>query len=278
MAIEFISWALQQDLPTGAKFVLVALCNRANQDGECWPSQKDIAKQTSMTDRSVRTHIEWLVDSGYLKKETRRRKNGSFTSDKFYIQRKTLPAENSSDGKKQHQPAENISYPETSLNSSLRSELEPSITRASVPNPFAVWWDKYPHKVGKGAAEKSFWKAIKQTDLQTLIDGLERYISTKPPDRAYCNPATWLNQQRWLDKPAEQDGKHETNRTNKPARRYTADDAARDALNELGFGEGAADSGNDEATFCNAGQLRLEARGLENQDAGHGDRPFGVLD
>lgn len=33
MAVEYIAWALEQDIPTGPKFVLVALCNRANQDG-----------------------------------------------------------------------------------------------------------------------------------------------------------------------------------------------------------------------------------------------------
>ncbi len=33
---------------------------------------------------------------------------------------------------------------------------------------------------------------------------LERYKRCKPVDRPWCNPATWLNQKRWLDEwPAE---------------------------------------------------------------------------
>ncbi len=94
MSVEFISWALQQDLPTGPKFVLVALANRANENGECWPSQTDISKQTNMGVRTIRTHILWLLENQVIKKFTRRRPNGSFTSDSFSIQRQTQPAEN----------------------------------------------------------------------------------------------------------------------------------------------------------------------------------------
>jgi hypothetical protein len=42
-------------------------------------------------------------------------------------------------------------------------------------------------------------------ELETLIRARDRYIATKPPDRPWCNPATWLNQERWLDEPAQVD-------------------------------------------------------------------------
>lgn len=127
MAIEFISWALEQDLPTGQKFVLVALCNRADHNGECFPSQSDLAKQTGQNVRSVRRHIEWLCERGFIEKKQRRRKNGSYTSDYFTIHRTNLPQDKLTVGQKVQQPEDTVSYPEPSLNSSLRSELEPSI-------------------------------------------------------------------------------------------------------------------------------------------------------
>jgi uncharacterized protein YdaU (DUF1376 family) len=37
-----------------------------------------------------------------------------------------------------------------------------------------------------------------------ILAGLERYIRTKPPDRAWLNPETFLNQERWTDQPAPQ--------------------------------------------------------------------------
>lgn len=68
---------------------------------------------------------------------------------------------------------------------------------------FDVWYASYPHKVGKGAAQRAFARAIAKTPLADLIDGLARYVFDKPPDRSWCNPATWLNEQRWLDQPAD---------------------------------------------------------------------------
>jgi hypothetical protein len=67
---------------------------------------------------------------------------------------------------------------------------------------FAEWYAIYPHKVGKAAAERAFGKARRKASLQILIDGLNRYILEKPPDRSWCNPATWLNEERWADEPA----------------------------------------------------------------------------
>jgi hypothetical protein len=35
-----------------------------------------------------------------------------------------------------------------------------------------------------------------------MLAGLKSYIDTKPADRPWLNPATWLNGCRWDDKPA----------------------------------------------------------------------------
>ena len=81
-------------------------------------------------------------------------------------------------------------------------------TKALPPNPptggadFDSWWDAYPHKVGKKAARKAYSVARKQADAATLLAGVAAYVSSKPQDRQWCNPATWLNQGRWEDQPA----------------------------------------------------------------------------
>jgi hypothetical protein len=66
---------------------------------------------------------------------------------------------------------------------------------------FQCFWDKYPHRVGKGAARRAFEKV--NVSLDSLLRALDEYIRTKPKDRPWCNPATWLNQERWEDRPAE---------------------------------------------------------------------------
>jgi hypothetical protein len=68
---------------------------------------------------------------------------------------------------------------------------------------FDDFWKQYPHKVGKGAAFKAYLLALRKAEHATLMAGLARYAA-KQDDRPWCNPATWLNQERWLDAPAAQ--------------------------------------------------------------------------
>lgn len=71
----------------------------------------------------------------------------------------------------------------------------------SSPAEFDQFWAIYPNKVGKRDAEKAFSKARKRADLETILAGLRRYVA-KTDDRPWCNPSTWLNQDRWEDRPA----------------------------------------------------------------------------
>lgn len=70
------------------------------------------------------------------------------------------------------------------------------------PDGWAEFWAIYPHKVGKPDALKAYGRAIKRADPGVILDGLKGYAA-KTDDRPWCNPATWLNQDRWGDQPAE---------------------------------------------------------------------------
>jgi hypothetical protein len=80
------------------------------------------------------------------------------------------------------------------------SPLEKKETRAQERAAFDRFWSVWPHKVGKPIAEKSFNKVCGEAD--EIIAGVHRYIKSKPPDRSWMNPATFLNQERWKDQPA----------------------------------------------------------------------------
>lgn len=90
---------------------------------------------------------------------------------------------------------------------SLRSQL--SRTRASAPasgeHPaFAEWYDAFPVHKARGAAVKAFTKAAKKADPETLIAAAKRYRDDPQVQRGYAkHPATWLNQECWLDEPAD---------------------------------------------------------------------------
>ncbi len=101
----------------------------------------------------------------------------------------------------------------------LSNPLEPSRNLASLPRTvdlvstplkppkgggayteeFLKVWEAYPNKVGKDDAWKKWKRRKDRPPLEEILAALDRYIRSKPADRAWCNPATWLNQGRWDD-------------------------------------------------------------------------------
>lgn len=66
------------------------------------------------------------------------------------------------------------------------------------------FWNRYPNKVGKPKALAKLDLARKHgASFPEIMDGLDRYIASKPPDRAWLNPETFINQERWTDQPAQ---------------------------------------------------------------------------
>ena len=70
---------------------------------------------------------------------------------------------------------------------------------------FELFWAQFPNKIGKAAAKKSLLKVANggNVEFSVVMNGLLRYVH-KTDDRAWCNPTTWINQERWSDEPAQQ--------------------------------------------------------------------------
>lgn len=70
-------------------------------------------------------------------------------------------------------------------------------------NGFDAFWKAYPKKKSKGTAERAFERAIKKTDLQTILDAVEAQKQTadwkKENGTFIPYPATWLNAECWTD-------------------------------------------------------------------------------
>jgi uncharacterized protein YdaU (DUF1376 family) len=66
---------------------------------------------------------------------------------------------------------------------------------------FESWWKSYPKRIGKGAAWKA-WKRIKPDENTTaiMVASVVLQLTTRQWQEGFIpNPATWLNQERWLD-------------------------------------------------------------------------------
>lgn len=71
---------------------------------------------------------------------------------------------------------------------------------------FETFWKSYPRKVGKTAAQKAFAKALKLTELETILLGVEALraeVAGKDP-KFTPHPSSWLSAGRWEDEPSGQ--------------------------------------------------------------------------
>lgn len=77
-----MTWALDQNVgnPVG-KLLLVMIANYADQDATCFPSQKTLAEECEVTDRTVRDWLAKFEETGLIQRTERRRKDGYRTSD-----------------------------------------------------------------------------------------------------------------------------------------------------------------------------------------------------
>ncbi len=90
----------------------------------------------------------------------------------------------------------------TYINTDINTDITPFISPQIKIDRFNKFWEAYPKKIGKGAAEKSFEKYKPNDELLIkFIKAIEE--QKKSPQwkdvQFIPNPATWLNQKRWED-------------------------------------------------------------------------------
>lgn len=66
MSILLVTEAFKADLPCAQKFVLVAVCDSANDQGECYPSVETLASKCSLTVRAVQMALRAITSAGFL--------------------------------------------------------------------------------------------------------------------------------------------------------------------------------------------------------------------
>lgn len=105
------NWAIKQrGLKPATKIVLFYLADRHNPDHGCFPSQKTLAEDAEMSERSVRDHLDILEQKGLIQRISEQ-DGGKFKSTRYILefepdfQRQNLPKAKSACGKNEHPPA-----------------------------------------------------------------------------------------------------------------------------------------------------------------------------
>lgn len=201
-----LSNKLLQDsrLTMGALGVLVRLLSRPDN----WETNSEtLAREFNCGRDAVRTNLKKLQEVGYIKLFKSQDNLGRWSSVWMVF-------EDCDDSPETGNP--NSGLPETGnpiLGKSgalQRTDYKEPITTKEKPTKadysalFDVFWKAYPKKVAKDAAYKAFSKR-KPDDklLKEILQAVESQKSsdmwTKDGGQYIPNPATWLNQGRWMD-------------------------------------------------------------------------------
>jgi len=136
-----------------------------------------------------------------------------------------------------------------------KEKITPSNFPSVGAREFDQFWSLFPNKVGRRDAEKSFAAALQRASFADIMAGLQRYAA-KTDDRPWCNPTTFLNQDRWKDQPAPPPRQPST----APPRKLTQGESLRNMAREKGIID---DTGNP--------VRRLEASDRDGENPGVGD-------
>ena len=212
LSIKALNWAWEQPTSSsGQKLVLLALADHANDDGHCWPGMKRIADKCDMSARQVSTHVTNLEKAGILTTNRRMKDNNQYSTYDYqlnFASGSLLPVEadfqrNSTSGGQQKPTSGGLAEADFRTEPSVSNrKKEPSVSSSSDDDAFQQFWQTYPRKVGKDAARTALKRALKKTDLETILTGLHLYNLTRPKETQFVvHPTTWLNQGRWADEP-----------------------------------------------------------------------------
>ena len=66
MSIKAMNWAWEQKLPPSSKLILMAIADAADEEGDCWPKVKTIAKKCGVSDRTVQRVLKEFIANGLI--------------------------------------------------------------------------------------------------------------------------------------------------------------------------------------------------------------------
>lgn len=198
MSVQALNWAFEYAAENASeKAILLALANYAGGDGRCYPGQESIARKAACSERTVRSVLKSLEDRGVIARESRRRKDGSRTSDIIVLCSIIQPAEFAGRDKPNRQilsdqPAEfagltTFEPPEEPSEGSLSETTVPDEAekpkikkRISYPDLFESTWKAYPtDKLMSKAEAFAVWKKLDDEDRAKMA-------GAAPEFAAYC--------------------------------------------------------------------------------------------
>ena len=163
---------------------------------------------------SIRTGLKKLEKTGYLKRTRKHGGKGKFTGVVWYLSdTPSLGFPNVDKPKLDNPNVEKPNVENQPQSNTKQSNTKESNTKEDSSCAFDIFWQAYPRKVNKQAAQKAFDKLKPSVELfKAIMSGLANHKKSKQwvKDGGQFIPhaSTWLNGKRWEDEleqaPAQQ--------------------------------------------------------------------------
>ena len=159
--------------------------------GDAWPSQERLARELGLTVRTVRDRTDWLVDNGYLEVTAGR---GRSITHRYRMPEPTRQSDLWEDATIVPPPIK-----------AAAAKRKPAPALRPSDNSFETFWQAYPRKIDKAAAQRTFQSILqaRKATAAELIDGAERYAQERAGQNPKYtkHPKTWLNAGSWQNEP-----------------------------------------------------------------------------
>jgi hypothetical protein len=215
-------------MPPTSKNVLMAVADRAHDDGVAWPSIPGLCEATCYGRTAVIDAVRWLERAGFVSIEKSAGRNNRFKIDlervgsaKFAgpTRPPAVPVREADPSAKRTPPVREADpHPSASRTAPVRqadpnhkkppSKHQTTPTRADdIDRRFAEFWAAYPRRVGKEAARKAFDKRRPGEELlATMLAAIARQVRSpewiKDAGQYIPHASSWLNGARWEDEAA----------------------------------------------------------------------------
>lgn len=211
-----MTWAWDQHLKPGPKFVLVALADHSDGAGVCWPGHELIAEKCNITRQTVVEHIAFLERENYLSSERTRTAKGREGKARYFLNLDRLSMQAPESEKPTLARVGISEIPESGLPGRNKEEpkaIEPTpqaprlfgLTGTAISAWFEIhFWPRYPKSVRKGRALETL---IAMNPEQQLLDEILAGLVHRLAAEAHAKSRgewfrAWPDAHRWL-RPSE---------------------------------------------------------------------------
>lgn len=230
MSIQAVAWAIQTRVgDTALKVLLIAICNYADEDWKCWPSQDRLAHDSEVSKRTIQRALKKLEAQGLVTIEARRHADGTQASSMIHIHRdavvtggQIVTQSGGQTAGSQNEPAggQNGGSPVDTKESTYKKpsenhQLEPSngTSRARAEVFFdEQFWPNYPKRDGSNpkdpARKKIISVVVSGENPDLILEGLRRLVQdlrrrNRIGTEFVPMAVTWINRKGWRDDPTD---------------------------------------------------------------------------